>query len=171
MYPKDIEKTVFRTHHDHFDFLVMPFGLTNAPSTFQALVNEVFQLHLCKFILVFFDDILVYSHSWTDHLAHLRLVFDILAIHQLFLKRSKCCIAQRQVSYLGHIISGEGVAVDNSKIAAMIDWPKPTAVKGLRGFLGLTGYYRKFVQNYGNITGPLTAMLRRDSFTWTDEAT
>jgi len=171
MYPTDIEKTAFRTHHGHFEFLVMPFGLTNAPSTFQALMNEVFQLHLRKFILVFFDDILVYSHSWTDHLAHLQLVFDILAIHQLFLKRSKCCIAQRQVSYLGHIISREGVAIDNSKITAMIDWPKPTTVKGLQGFLGLTGYYRKFVQNYGNIAGPLTAMLRKDSFTWTDEAT
>ena len=171
MYTTNIEKTTFRTHHDHFEFLVMPFGLTNAPSTFQALMNEVFQLYLCKFILVFFDDILVYSHSWTDHLAHLRLVFDILATYQLFPKRSKCCIAQRQVSYLGHIILGEGVAVDKSKIAAMIDWPKLTTVKGLRGFLGLTGYYRKFVQNYGTIAGPLTAMLRRDSFNWTEDAT
>jgi hypothetical protein len=95
MYTTDIEKTAFRTHHGHFEFLVMPFDLTNAPSTFQALMNKVFQLYLRKFILVFFDDILVYSHSWTDHLAHLRLVFDILATHQLFFKRSKCCIAQR----------------------------------------------------------------------------
>ena len=95
MTPPDIEKTAFRTHHGHFEFLVMPFGLTNAPSTFQALMNEVFQLYLRKFILVFFDDILVYSNSWTDHLAHLRLVFEILTAHKLFLKRSKCCVAQR----------------------------------------------------------------------------
>jgi hypothetical protein len=99
----------------------------------------------------------------------LRLVFDIFTTHQLFLKRSKCFIAQHQVLYLGHIIS-EGVAVDKSKIAAMIDWPKPSTVKGLRGFLGLTCYYRKFVQNYGTIAGPLTTMLRKDSFKWTEDA-
>jgi hypothetical protein len=117
----DMEKTTFRTHHSHFEFLVMLFSLTNAPNTFQALMNEIFQPYLQKFILVFFNDILVYSHSWVGHLAHLRFVFDLLATHQLFLKKSKCFIAQHQVSYLSHIISGEGVAVDNNKMADMID--------------------------------------------------
>jgi hypothetical protein len=121
MYPTDVEKTTFRTHHGHYEFLVMPFSLTNTPSIFQALMNEVFHLYLHKFILVFFDDILVYNHSWADYLVHLQLVFDILTTQQLFLKRSKCCIAQRQVSYLGHIISGDGVAVDKSKFA-MLTW-------------------------------------------------
>jgi len=100
----------------------------------------------------------------------LRLVFDIFTTHQLFLKRSKCFIAQHQVLYLDHIISGEGVAVDKSKIAAMIDWPKLSTVKGLRGFLGLTDYYWKFVQNYGTIAGPLIAMLSKDSFRWIEDA-
>ena len=122
MYPTDMEKTTFHTHHNHFEFLIMSFGLTKAPNTFQALINEIFQPYLQKFILVFvFYDILVYSHSWVGHLAHLQFVFDLLTTHQLFLKKFKCFIAQHQVSYLGHIISGEGVAVDNNKMADMID--------------------------------------------------
>ncbi|XP_015168562.1 uncharacterized protein [Solanum tuberosum] len=167
----DVEKTGFRTHHGHFEFLVMPFGLTNAPSTFQSLVKEVFQLHLRKFILVFFDDILVYSRTWVEHMYHLRLVFKLLSDHHLFLKQSKCSFAQTEIAYLGHLITADGVSADSSKISAMTEWSKPTTLKGLRGFLGLTGYYRKFVENYGSIAEPLTAMLRKNSFIWTDQST
>ena len=133
---EDIGKTAFRTHEGHYEFLVMPFGLTNAPSTFQALMNDVFKEFLRKFVLVFFDDILVYSKDIQEHETHLRLVFDKLQKHQLKVKISKCSFATSSVEYLGHIISQHRVAVDPSKIASVKAWAKPTTIKGLRGFLG-----------------------------------
>ncbi|XP_074383423.1 putative mitochondrial protein AtMg00860 [Apium graveolens] len=133
-------------------------------------MNEIFQPYLHKFVLVFFDDILVYSRTWADHLNHLRMVFSVLQQNELFLKESKCSLAQSKISYLGHIISAEGVMADAEKIEAMTQWPKPTTIRALRGFLGLTGYYRKFVHNYGLIATPLTNMLRKNSFTWTRES-
>ncbi|GKB73151.1 retrovirus-related pol polyprotein from transposon 17.6 [Tanacetum coccineum] len=162
MHPSDIPKTAFRKHHGHFEFVAMPFRLTNAPSTFQDLMNGIYQTYLRKFVLVFFDDILVYSRSWAEHLSHMREVFTILRQHQLFLKRSQC--------FMGHTISDKGVSADPSKIEAMIQWQQPMNVEGLRGFLGLTGYYRKFVKDYGNIAAPLTSMLQKNSFQWTTQS-
>ncbi|KAF5775135.1 putative nucleotidyltransferase, Ribonuclease H [Helianthus annuus] len=166
--PGDISKTAFRTHDGHFEFLVMPFGLTNAPSTFQRLMNDVFRPYLRKFILVFFDDILVYSPSWTSHLAHLTTTLQLLLDNQLVAKMSKCVFGQNQIAYLGHIITGQGVAVDPSKIEAILQWPTPSNVKEVRAFLGLTGYYRRFIHNYATIAGPLTDLLRKDAYAWTD---
>jgi hypothetical protein len=163
----DIPKTAFRTHEGHYEFLVMPFGLCNAPSTFQSLMNHFFCPFLCHFVLVFFDDMLIYIKTWTDHLAHVHRVLHLLSQHQLFLKQSKCAFGASEVEYLGHLVSKDNIRVDPKKIEAMQDWPHPKTLKILRGFLGLTGYYRKFVKNYGKIATPLTTLLKKNSFTWT----
>ncbi|XP_061993760.1 uncharacterized protein LOC133711674 [Rosa rugosa] len=170
MHPADVHKTAFRTHQGHYEFLVMPFGLTNAPSTFQSLMNDIFKEHLREFVLVFFDDILIYSKSIEEHLKHLTMVFSILKKHQLKVKMSKCTFGAKSMEYLGHVISEKGVAVDPKKIEAIKNWKKPMTLKGLRGFLGMAGYYRKFVKNFGIIAKVLTNMLKKDNFVWTSEA-
>jgi hypothetical protein len=167
MKEEDIPKTAFRTHVGHYEFLVMPFGMCNAPSTFQSLMNHVFHPFLHHFVLVFFDDILIYSKTWTTHLSHVDQVLHLLSQHQIFLKQSKCAFGASEVEYLGHIFNKDGVRVDPKKIEAMQYWPLPKTLKSLRGFLGLMGYYHKFVQNYGKIAAPLTALLKNNAFTWT----
>ena len=166
----DIAKTAFRTHHGHYEFLVMPFGLSNAPATFQALMNDVLRPYLRRFVLVFFDDILIYSSSWAEHLQQVAIVLNELRAHQLHLKRSKCSFGAPSVAYLGHVISKDGVAMDVAKVAAVTSWPTPRSARGLRGFLGLAGYYRKFIRDFGLIAAPLTRLLRRDAFAWDEEA-
>jgi hypothetical protein len=170
MHQVDVEKTAFRTHHGHFEFLVMAFGLCNAPSTFQALMNEALSKFLHKFVLVFFDDILVYSRTWEDHLQHLASVLAQLCHHQLYLKQSKCAFAQDTVGYLGHAISAKGVEADPNKVQDVDRWPTPMSVADIRSFLGLAGYYRRFIHHYASIAEPLTTLLRRQQFHWSEAA-
>ena len=170
MLPEDEHKTAFKTHQGHYQFKVMPFGLTNAPATFQCVMNEILQPFLRHFVLVFLDDILIYSPSLEAHTKHLEQVLATLRKHQLYLKESKCTFAKDSLEYLGHIISSQGVSTDPSKIHDMLQWPVPTSMTELRAFLGLTGYYRKFVKNYGIMAKPLTAILWLKQFAWNPTA-
>lgn len=149
---------------------MIPFGLTSAAATFQSVMNTVLSSLLRKCVLVFVDDILIYSKSLEEHLLHLQTVFLILHKHQLKVKRSKCSFAQQRLAYLGHIISPNGVSTDTEKIQTVKSWPVPVSVKELRSFLGLAGYYCKFVRNYGILSKPLTNMLKKGQlYLWTAE--
>ncbi|GAU37387.1 hypothetical protein TSUD_22610 [Trifolium subterraneum] len=140
--PEDRHKTTFRTHQGHYEWLVMPFGLTNAPATFQSLMNHIFQHALRKYVLVFFDDILIYSSTWQDHLKHLDVVLGVLQENTLFIKLSKCSFGVMEIEYLGHMVTGQG----------------------------LTGYYKRFIKSYAKIASPLTDLLKKEAYEWNDQA-
>ncbi|GJQ92368.1 reverse transcriptase [Tanacetum coccineum] len=167
---QDISKTAFRTRYGHYEFLVMPFGLTNAPAVFMDLMNRIFHEYLDKFVIVFIDDILVYSKSEEEHEQHLRIVLEILRQKKLYAKFSKCEFWLQQVAFLGHIVSADGIIMDPSKVEAITKWPRPTTVTEVRSFLGLAGYYRRFVEGFSRLALPLTQLMRKgEKFVWTDE--
>jgi hypothetical protein len=154
MNPKDSFKTTFQTHFGHFELRVMSFGLTGAPHSFQRAMNSTLAPLLRKCVLVFFDDILIYSHSYEDHLQHLELVFQLLQREQWRVKRSKCSFAKTKIAYLGYVISVTGVFTSPDKVKAVVDWPVPQNAKELRSFLGLASYYRKFLTFWYNFETP-----------------
>lgn len=168
--PGEEFKTAFQTHFGHFEFKVLAFGLCGAPGTFQGAMNTTLAPLLRKCVLVFFDDILVYSKSYEEHLVHLKLVLQLLLKDQWTIKLSKCSFAKQSISYLGHVLSAQGIATDPAKVTAITAWPQPKNVKELRSFLGLAGYYRKLVKHFAVIAKPLTTLLRKNVlYVWTPE--
>ncbi|WMV51098.1 hypothetical protein MTR67_044483 [Solanum verrucosum] len=166
----DIPKTDFRTRYGHYEFVVMSFGLTNAPATFMDLMNRVFKQFLDLFVIVFIDDILIYSRNEEEHANHLRIVLQTFKDHQLFAKFSNCEFWLQSVAFLGHIMSRKGFQVDSQKIEAVKQWPRSTSPIDIRSLLGLVGYYRRFVEGFSSTTSPLTKLIQKKvKFQWSDD--
>ncbi|WVZ70321.1 hypothetical protein U9M48_018996 [Paspalum notatum var. saurae] len=164
---EDIPKTAFSTRYGLYEYLVMSFGLTNAPAFFMYLMNSVFMNELDKFVVVFIDDILVYSKNEKEHEEHLRRVLSRLREHKLYAKLSKCAFWLKEVAFLGHILSAKGVAVDPSKVEDVLNWKQPQIVTEIRSFLGLAGYYRRFIKDFSKIAKPMTALTQKNAkFAW-----
>ncbi|CAI7812649.1 unnamed protein product, partial [Closterium sp. NIES-53] len=164
---EDIPKTAFRTRYGHYEFRVLPFGLTNAPATFHGMMQRFFSDFIDKFLVIFIDDLLLYSRTREEHLKHLELVLARLSEHRLYAKCSKCEFAKTKLSFLGHVISHGKLEVDNSKIAVLKQWKQPSTVKEVQAFLGLANYYRRFVKGFAAVAAPLTDLLWKDSsFSW-----
>lgn len=159
---EDVHKTAFRTRYGHYEWRVLPFGLTNAPATFQALMNRVLAPFMDKFVVVYLDDILIFSRTAEEHAEHLKLVLEALEKHELYVGVDKCAFAHKQVDFLGHVVSGEGIKPDPAKVAAVQEWPVPKTLRDVRSFLGLTGYYRRFIRHYAAKAVPLTDLTRAD---------
>ena len=159
---RDIPKTAFRTRYGHYEFMVMPFGLTNAPAAFMDLMNRVFKDYLDKFVVIFIDDILIYSRSHDEHEQHLRLVLQKLKDKKLYVKFSKCNFWLEEIAFLGHIITKHGVAVDPEKIKAVTKWQQPKNASEIRSFLGLASYYCRFVEGFSKIATSLTKLTRKN---------
>ncbi|KAK1610945.1 hypothetical protein QYE76_034618 [Lolium multiflorum] len=166
----DIPKTAFTTRYGLYEYNVMSFGLTNAPAYFMNLMNKIFMNFLDKFVVIFIDDILIYSKSEEEHEQHLEAVLETLREHKLYAKFSKCEFWLKEVGFLGHILSAGGIAVDPAKIKTVAEWKAPTTQTEVRAFLGLAGYYRRFVEGFSSIARPMTQLLKKDKkFEWTDK--
>jgi hypothetical protein len=167
---KDIPKTAFRTPFGHFQWKVMPFGLTNAPATFQSVMNDVFRPHLRDFVVVYLDDILIYSKTEEEHQKHVQIVLDLLRKEKFYACLDKSTFAQQECKFLGRIISKDGVKVDPRKIEAVRDWPIPKDQHQVRSFLGLANYFRRFIQGFSTLAAPLSALTRaKATYEWTPE--
>ncbi|WVZ49826.1 LOW QUALITY PROTEIN: hypothetical protein U9M48_001152 [Paspalum notatum var. saurae] len=169
IHPSDIPKTAFTTKYGLYEYTVMSFGLTNSPAYFMQLMNSVFMDYLDKFVVVFIDDILIYSKTEAEYEEHLRLVLQRLREHKLYAKFSKCEFWIDEVRFLGHVVSKGGIVVDPSKVSTVTNWKMPEIPKEVRGFLGLAGYYRRFIENFSRIAKPMTSLLEKDAeFRWTN---
>ena len=151
----------FRTRYGHYNFLVMPFGLMNAPTAFMDLMNRVFHLYLDQFIIVFIDDILVYSKNAKEHAFHLRIILQTMRDRQLYAKFSRCEFWLNEVVFLIHVVYENGIFVDPKKVEAIVNWEQPKNVIEIRSFLGLNGYYMRFVKYFSQIAAPLTQLTRK----------
>ncbi|WVZ80013.1 hypothetical protein U9M48_027531 [Paspalum notatum var. saurae] len=164
---EDIPKTAFSTRYGLYEYLVMSFGLTNAPAFFMYMMNSVFMNELDKFVVVFIDDILIYSKKEEEHREHLRIVLTRLREHKLYAKFSKCAFWLKEVSFLGHILSEKGVAVDPGKVESVLNWKQPESVSEIRSFLGLAGYYRRFIKDFSKTAKPMTSLTKKNAkYTW-----
>jgi hypothetical protein len=169
IHAKDIPNTAFTIRYGLFEYLVMSFGLMNAPAHFMYLMNSVFMPELDKFVVVFIDDILIYSRSMEEHEEHLQIVLQQLRKHQLYVMFSKCEFWIKEVSFLGHVVSPEGITVDPSKVKEVLDWKSSSSVTEVQSFLGLAGYYRWFIPNFSKIAKPITELLKkRNKYVWSD---
>jgi hypothetical protein len=166
----DIPKTAFTTRYGLYEYTVMSFGLTNAPAYFMYLMNNVFMEYLDKFVVVFIDDILIYSKTEEEHEEHLRLVLQKLREHQLYAKLSKCEFWLKEVSFLGHVISNGGVSVSPKNVVDVLKWSPPETVGDIRSFQGMARYYRRFIEGFSSITKPMTTLLEKGQpFKWTKQ--
>jgi hypothetical protein len=164
----DIPKTAFILRYGLYEFMVMSFGLTNAPAYFMYMMNKVFMEYLDKFIVVFIDDILIYSRNEEEHEGHLRLVLQKLQDHKLYAKLSKCEFWLEQVAFLGHVISKGGISVDPSKVQDVLSWEARTSLSDIKSFLRLAGYYQRFFEGFSKISKPRMELLEKDKqFKWT----
>ncbi|MGL5583251.1 MAG: reverse transcriptase/ribonuclease H family protein, partial [Cetobacterium sp.] len=166
-------KTAFITPSGHYEYQVMPYGLSNSPSVFQNYMNEIFREYLNKFVIVYIDDILIYSHHQEEHITHVKLVLQKLREHQLYLKLEKCEFHTPSVQFLGYVIDPDGVKMDQGKVEAITHWTLPKTIKELQRFLGFANFYRRFIHNYSMLSSPLTSLLRNrpKSLSWDDTAT
>eukprot|EP00253_Pinus_taeda_P008401 PITA_08401 len=165
---EDIAKTTFRTRYGHYEFVVLPFRLTNAPATFMCLMNNIFHQYLDQFMLIFVDDILIYSRTIEEHQEHLIMVLQTLREHQLYAKFSNCDFFKEEIQYLGHVITRDGIAVDPEKIKAIMEWLVPRDVTDIQSFMGLAGYYRRFVEGFSKVAFPITSLQKKGrAFQWT----
>ena len=170
MKEEDKQKTAFTCCYGLYEFNVMPFGLKNAPPTFQRLMIELFRKQLDEFVVVYIDDILVYSKTFEDHMKHLKIVFGILQKANLMIKLKKCKFCEQNIEFLGHIVGKDGLKPEPGKIDKVKELKAPTNVKGVRSILGLYSYYRKFIKNFSKIAKPLNQLLKKDEkFQWTEE--
>ena len=166
----DIAKTAFRTNRGSYEFIVMPFGLTNAPATFQRLINSVFEGEINDFVLVYLDDILIFSETLEDHWRHLDIALRRLRDAKLYGRLHKCDFIKKEVEYLGFKISKDGISTDPEKVRAVVEWPTPASVRDVRSFLGLASYYRRFIRNFSLIAKPLTDLTKNNmKWQWEDE--
>ncbi|GJR00793.1 hypothetical protein Tco_0523777 [Tanacetum coccineum] len=167
---EDIPKTAFRTRYGHYEFQVMPFGLTNAPAVFMDLMNRVCKPYLDKFVIVFIDDILIYSKNKKEHEEHLKIILELLKKEELYAKFSKCEFWIPKVQFLGHVIDSKGIHVDPAKIESIKDWTSPKSPTEIRQFLGLAGYYRRFIEGFSKIAKPMTKLTQKKvKFEWGDK--
>ncbi|WVZ52224.1 hypothetical protein U9M48_003306, partial [Paspalum notatum var. saurae] len=160
---EDIPKTTFSTRYGLYEYLVMSFGLTNAPAFFMYMMNSVFMNELDKFVVVFIDDILIYSKNEKEHEEHLRIVLTRLREHKLYVKFRQCAFWLNEVSFLGHILSEKGVAVDPSNVKDVLNWKQPKTVIEMRSFLSLAGYYRRFIKDFSKIAKPMTSLMKKNA--------